>query len=181
MITDISVSTLKNQLNSPLLRLPAEIRNKVYTYAILSARIMITRAPEMNRRDPSLYFELPGLHMSCKQIWHEATALLPSRGTFDVSDDDEQFLLSRGLSPTISNLVTSVRISGSLACYIRMLAPYSRWRGTNWPVSRYLPNLEEIVYVKEVVEAELQGKLRKTLNVWTGDASIEIIFEEMLD
>ncbi|KAI4950348.1 hypothetical protein J4E91_004229 [Alternaria rosae] len=141
----MSANTLKNQLNSPLLRLPAEIRNKVYTYASLSARVTITRAPEMNLRDPSLYFELPGLHMSCKQIWHEASALLPSRGTFDVSDDDEEFLLSRGLSPTICNLVTSS------------------------------------VYVKEVVGAELQGKLREPLNVWTGDALIEIIFEEMLD
>lgn len=117
--------------------------------------------------------------MSCKQIWHEATALLPSRGTFDVSCDDEEFLLYRGLSSTICNLVTSVRISGSLACYIRMRAPYYRLQEMGTRVSKFLPNLK-VVYVKEVVEVELQGKLRKPLLVWAG-ASIEIIFEEMLD
>ena len=117
--------------------------------------------------------------MSCKQIWHEATALLPSRGTFDVSCDDEEFLLYRGLSSTICNFVTSVRISGSLACYIRMRAPYHRLQEMGTRVSQFLPNLK-VVYVKEVVEAELQGKLRKPLLVWAG-ASIEIIFEEMLD
>jgi len=118
--------------------------------------------------------------MSCKQIWQEAMALLPSRGTFDVSDEHEEFLLYRGLSPTICNLVTSMRISGSLACHERKLAPHYRWRGTNWPVSECFPNLK-IVYVKGPVEAELQGKLRESLLMWTGDASIEIIFEEMLD
>jgi len=119
--------------------------------------------------------------MSCKQIWHEATALLPSRGTFDVSCDDEEFLLSRGLSSTICNLVTSVSISGSLACYIRMHAPYYyRLQGMDTRVSKFLPNLK-IVYIKQVVEAELQGKLIKPLLVWAGNASIGIVFEEMLD
>lgn len=46
--TNTSSSTLKNQLVSPLFRLPAEIRNKIYTYVSFSVSIIVQKIYNMH-------------------------------------------------------------------------------------------------------------------------------------
>lgn len=64
-------STERNQTESPLLRLPAEIRTAIYAYALGAATIRVVRTTPMElRRD--------GLHSprTCRQIYKESQPLV---------------------------------------------------------------------------------------------------------
>ncbi|KAI4644125.1 uncharacterized protein J4E78_009709 [Alternaria triticimaculans] len=82
--TAMSVITLTNTLTSPLLRLPAELRNKIYIYVGHSEQIHIAAtitnaSPGDPTRNPSKFtmqFHLPGLLSTCQQTRSEATALV---------------------------------------------------------------------------------------------------------
>ncbi|KAI4641186.1 hypothetical protein J4E93_008065 [Alternaria ventricosa] len=73
---DVSEITRDNQLNSPLLRLPGEIRNRIYEYTFFDAKVMVTdpdwdwngRVPWRNER-PNHVLAI------CQQIRHEATSI----------------------------------------------------------------------------------------------------------
>jgi hypothetical protein len=70
-------STLHNQTNSPLLRLPSELRNRVYEYALGGDCEPFTiKASPIDF--PMTLLDLPALSLlrSCRQIYHE-TANLP--------------------------------------------------------------------------------------------------------
>ncbi|KAF2636612.1 hypothetical protein P280DRAFT_483574 [Massarina eburnea CBS 473.64] len=74
----IEAITKRNQIESPLLRLPAEIRNEIYTYAICNHTIK--RMSEKPRHEPSS----PGLGLTtiislpktCKHLHYETTHLV---------------------------------------------------------------------------------------------------------
>jgi hypothetical protein len=86
-MTNTLSSTLRNQLASPLLRLPAEIRNKIYTYVGYSTTVTVdivsTPFPVSDKPISHLYFKLPALQKSSKQIRHEASSILRKLATFD--------------------------------------------------------------------------------------------------
>ena len=68
------VSTCDNQLNSPLLRLPGEIRNRVYEYVFSGSETVVNhlyrnRWPHSKKSTP--------VHVlaTCRQIHHEASSI----------------------------------------------------------------------------------------------------------
>jgi hypothetical protein len=63
---------------SPLLRLPAEIRNQIYEYVMCNQTIAI------NARPPRSVFSLP---RTCRQIYHETELLFYSGNTFQTRED----------------------------------------------------------------------------------------------
>ena len=77
-------STQRNHRRSPLLRLPAELRNMVYTYAFMSATLNTIVA--LSRTDSPVYsitFDGVSLHSACRHLrdetysyHHRITALL---------------------------------------------------------------------------------------------------------
>ncbi|KAI4658703.1 uncharacterized protein J4E79_006461 [Alternaria viburni] len=82
----MSQTTLTNQQTSPLLRLPAELRNIVYTYVGLATIIRPYRLETTNTANtaPIKYaLELPGLLSASAQIRQEATPLIYAHALFD--------------------------------------------------------------------------------------------------
>ena len=83
-----AASTARNQEHSPLLRLPAELRNKIYHYVIVVERIRIwpsqmTMIRSREYRVCSFYVRKPTIHLTalsatCRKL-HADTALLPFR------------------------------------------------------------------------------------------------------
>ena len=69
-------STLQNQQNSPLLRLPAELRNAIYAYACTHARVQYwcSKGEFKTNFTP----DLDGLRLTCKQLYHEVPLNLHS-------------------------------------------------------------------------------------------------------
>jgi hypothetical protein len=63
---------------SPLLRLPAEIRNQIYEYVMCNQTIAI------NARPPRSVFSLP---RTCRQIYHETELLFYSGNMFQTRED----------------------------------------------------------------------------------------------
>ena len=179
-ISNTSASTLQNQLKSPLLRLPAEIRNKIYTYVALSTTIKVTGTFDRDQHSQpyTLYLRAPGLARSCKQIHHEATTLLYSLATFDITKHSTTFLLERGFNRNICSLVTSIRVSGILAFSVMSKSDsVTRSFRMNTTPAGYLPGLKR-VYVQKIYWDWKNLKDPAALRNWLGDESLEIIFEE---
>lgn len=78
--TDTSPNTLNNQLTSPL---PAELRNKIYTFVSLSSKIRVDRTiQKYNSGELVFKFMPPDLLETCKQTRHEATTVVFKLATF---------------------------------------------------------------------------------------------------
>jgi hypothetical protein len=73
--TNVDHSTASNSLNSPLLRLPAELRNKIYSYIFQYAHL-----PKRHPKGAIAF----ALH-TCQQLFHETSALLiVAFGQYDI-------------------------------------------------------------------------------------------------
>jgi hypothetical protein len=65
-------SALKNQNNSPLLRLPAELRNAIYAYAFDHATAIYYTAAKYECYDLGVRHDGNGLPLACRQLHREA-------------------------------------------------------------------------------------------------------------
>jgi hypothetical protein len=120
-------STLRNQQQSPLLFLPAELRDRIYTYHCGGMEIHIKgkhsltahvcfRRPKRSppTREPALHqwcYQIPppALTQVCKQLYAETSTLVLSLNEVGGGNREVlEFLISR-LSPTQMQAVTSVR------------------------------------------------------------------------
>ncbi|KAI4681740.1 uncharacterized protein J4E84_007335 [Alternaria hordeiaustralica] len=97
-----------NQLNSPLLRLPGEIRNHIYTYACRSTTVKHGKRPEVSER--SCLFTQTFL-LTCKQFYCEAIALLYTHATFELSGFGG-WAANVSLNPKYRNLISSLYMDG---------------------------------------------------------------------
>jgi len=122
----------------------------------------------------TLCLAAPGFVKSCKQIQQEATTLLYSLATFDVTNHSGLFLLDRVFNRNICSLITSIRMSGILACSVM----YKSYHGLMSPTTPagFLPSLER-VHVSEVYQDWKTIKDSAVLRKWFGHESLEIIFE----
>ncbi|KAI4629101.1 uncharacterized protein J4E87_003362 [Alternaria ethzedia] len=100
--------TTANQLNSPLLRLPGEIRNHIYTYACRSTTVKHGKRPEVSER--SCLFTQTFL-LTCKQFYCEAIALLYTHATFELSGFGG-WAAHVSLNPKYRNLISSLYMDG---------------------------------------------------------------------
>ncbi|KAI4629102.1 uncharacterized protein J4E87_003363 [Alternaria ethzedia] len=68
--------TLQNQLDSPLLRLPPEIRNKIYAYACSRTQAVFNNSPRARKSTAII--------STCSQMHHEAHAIFFAHATLDL-------------------------------------------------------------------------------------------------
>lgn len=130
-------SNLNNQLHSPFLRLPAELRNQIYQLAFANTTIKLI----FNNNDSNIP-TCPGCHfctqlrrlrgvsllLTCRQIYIEARSFLLPNATFDVREIGiEGFVAEYGKEQAAQ--VTSI------VCWHSEI-----WRGP-WPQKRYMESL----------------------------------------
>ncbi|KAI4920603.1 hypothetical protein J4E85_009370 [Alternaria conjuncta] len=79
-------ATVANRLNSPLLRLPAELRNLIYHYALGNSTVILAAHHD---RLCTYQHDTPAFPLLavCTQIHAEAALFLYSLNTFDIASD----------------------------------------------------------------------------------------------
>ncbi|KAI4658705.1 uncharacterized protein J4E79_006463 [Alternaria viburni] len=180
--------TLRNQLESPLLRLPAELRNKIYTHVGLSTTIeVIVIANHMPQAkdwgSAKLKVGLPGLLSTCKQIRQEATSLIGKSAILDLSKIDPRSWLEPRCKNKFSELITSVRIDyefAEVASGVSSLYLGQTIRAKTSPTS-WLPSLEK-VHVKSWGWRPFEDseKIKSGLRLWCKQDNLKVIFEDLL-
>jgi hypothetical protein len=106
-----SNSAISNQLNSPLLRLPGEIRTTIYTYVCISTTA--NHGHPANGSKEGCAFTQTFL-LACSQLYAEAVKLMYSLATFDLSSrmyEDSRLLCLKSLNPEYRHLITSIQVN----------------------------------------------------------------------
>jgi hypothetical protein len=110
------VTTLRNQRQSPLLRLPAELRNKVYAYVLGGREIELCgyqRCQICNQapyRDAISHYprNLLNLLHACRQCHSEARLLPFSSSTFIALPDEVNYIISRHFSHAQTHAIEAI-------------------------------------------------------------------------
>lgn len=91
-------------MQSPLLRLPAELRNAIWKLAYSDKRLEVRARRVLPRRRSFLYFEGPTPGLVCKQHWAEVIPIFLETCTFAFNDDSafEEFLTTG--SPVLAHV-----------------------------------------------------------------------------
>ncbi|CAN9304408.1 unnamed protein product [Alternaria alternata] len=113
---------ISNQLNSPLLRLPGEIRTTIYTHVCISSTV--------NHGHPA-YFPREGCAftqtflLTCSQFYAEALRLMYSLATFDLSGATtvhaSKLSCLKSLNPEYRHLITSIQADAYFAIDAKFL------------------------------------------------------------
>lgn len=159
-----SHSTVSNQHDSPLLRLPPELRNLIYKAIFYGyIRICITpRADWIHGQQPKVLFLL-----TCRQIHHEASSIFYSTCTFDFKFLHTIETFASTAEPRCVRSISSIRV------------PVKR---TNSPFidlvfrTLYLPRLKELRF-KGLVNEDKRERLRGAKFRADGKA-VRIVFED---
>jgi len=112
-------STTANQLNSPLLSLPAELRNDIYKLVFTTNTILVTGASTRflsPRTNDSTW--AAALLLTCRQINDEATALFWQLSTFDLRQCHYPDELRAMVGSDKCAMVGTIAMSGNLASAI---------------------------------------------------------------
>ncbi|KAL6707174.1 hypothetical protein ACN47E_004721 [Coniothyrium glycines] len=106
--------TEENRTRSPFLRLPAEIRNKIYKHYFEATTIRICKIPEG--------LKSPGLLTVCRQVHSETTPLMFTHSTFDTTSHDylcyavEQIQKAQPDKSYVSRITTIIMVYSQLLC-----------------------------------------------------------------
>ena len=178
--TYTSSSTHKNRLTSPLLRLPAEIRNTIYNYIGTCTTIKVdvwTQATASHGKTLRLKFQLPALLATCKQIRHGAKTLLCKLSTVHTDAITAFGWLHSDCDHAFCALVTCVRIPREFAVSVARGARARAFRSEDLAYSTVsLPSLEKII-VQGRTTAMRDG-IRVALRRWARNKALEVVFEE---
>ncbi|CAA9964039.1 hypothetical protein PTMSG1_07398 [Pyrenophora teres f. maculata] len=142
--------TESNQLTSPLLRLPAELRNKIYEYAcidttvrahqVMNLQIYRSNAPVSKRKPLAII-------STCKQMRHEASEIFYSHTTFDLIGPG----LSAYIPPCLHRRITSIlitdiqllRTSSAFLCGLKRVRFIGWFEENEEPILSIPPQLRE--------------------------------------
>jgi hypothetical protein len=108
-----------NQLNSPLLRLPGEIRNRIYEYTFSESVVVVSDG--YANRSYTRKNNTP-LHIlaTCQQIRHEATSFFWKHCTIDAQRSRYLGDVKKAMGSENCARVTSLNMrEGAVAVYIR--------------------------------------------------------------
>ncbi|RYN19930.1 hypothetical protein AA0112_g10922 [Alternaria arborescens] len=106
---------ISNQLSSPLLRLPGEIRTTIYTHVCNSTTV--NHGHPANGYKEGCAFTQTFL-LTCSQVYAEAVRLMYSLATFDLSSrqfEVSKLLCLKGLNPEYRHLITSIQVNDQFA------------------------------------------------------------------
>ncbi|KAI8934132.1 hypothetical protein NX059_012520 [Plenodomus lindquistii] len=105
--------TSRNQQFSPFLRLPAELRNKIYVYAVYDQIVSLSTSPGPHH----LVHNLQGLLVACRQIREECLLLFYAYCIFQIDDN----ILRAHLTAAQYERIRYIRIGDRSAQLWRML------------------------------------------------------------
>ncbi|RYN22680.1 hypothetical protein AA0119_g9952 [Alternaria tenuissima] len=178
----MSEITHRNRLASPFLRLPAEIRNTIYTYVGTCTQARVDVSTQQDTTDPLhqwrlvLQFRFPDLLVSCKQIRNEAKTLICKLMTVDTDLASAFGWLHSHCDHEFCKLVSCLRVPRDFAASIALDAGARALRFEN---RRYhtlsLPSLEKIVVKGKM---SMHNRVKVALRRWARNKSLEVVFEE---
>lgn len=180
--TSSSSSTHKNRLTTPLLRLPAEIRNTIYNYIGTCTTIKVDvwtqqATASSHGKTLRLKFQLPALLATCKQIRHEATTLLCKLSTVDTDATTAFGWLHSDCDHAFCALVTCVRVPRDFAVSVARGARARAFRSEDFAYSTVsLPSLEKIIVKGRTMS--MRDGIRAALRRWARNKALEVVFEE---
>ncbi|KAF2639451.1 hypothetical protein P280DRAFT_550206 [Massarina eburnea CBS 473.64] len=155
----------KNSSDSPLLRLPAELRTKIFDYVTSGSSVTLTMIncvgsnvepwdtkPCLRSTVPSTYtpFEHDfALARTCRQIYHETSTMLFSNTAFHVRGPNGLLVFNRLLLPSQRNAVKTLEVDRPLR------SPRLFTDGLGKPVSAMFPGLDSLTIEDEGLKASL--------------------------
>ncbi|RMZ66261.1 hypothetical protein GMOD_00005348 [Pyrenophora seminiperda CCB06] len=182
--------TAANQRNSPFLRLPAEIRNMIFTYVSKDTTI-ISVSSKGYRASCEAYwgrtigpdqtelrfFELPvPLLFTCKQIRLEATSLVYSLALYDVTD--HRLMGTHAFNPRSCGTITSLVVNVSWILDLHYLYP-----GTGDleppPDRAILPSLNRLCMDEGITWSARERE--KAVRVWFRKPELEVDIRDYQD
>ena len=149
------VSTRNNQLNSPLLHLPGELRNRIYEYVYFDAKVVVEDhyfSYSVPRRKKSPIHVLA----TCQQIRHEATTIFWNECTIDARVSFLRLDLQSAMGSSNCARITS------LVVHQDILSGQKEYNSTV-PISNplaYLPLLRKVVLEGYWFDEEAEAVLR---------------------
>jgi hypothetical protein len=153
---------MTNQQNSPLLRLPAELRNRIYELVFDSTLLSFA------------------LQHTCHQIALEASALFISHATFVIDFRSDMDTLLKKMGPRRCHAITTFRLSRYLALHLLELKRYAGWLpldnsgefpGLKWV---YAPDLRALLGN----EGPTREKMVAAVRSWFSIADLEVLLEK---
>lgn len=163
-------STEANQRNSPLLRLPGEIRNKIYEYTF-SGTSVYARNLRPRRKDlrphPSLVL------LTCRQIRHEATARFYNFTTFVFEQCEDVCYLVGQVGRRRASIITTIDVTGSCACDLAL--PMCGLVPEVWSV-HYLPGLKQVRISSDYRRLVSDEEVMANIRIYFGKTDLEVIF-----
>ncbi|KAI4685066.1 hypothetical protein J4E81_008878 [Alternaria sp. BMP 2799] len=180
--------TVRNQLESPLLRLPAELRNKIYVYVGAATVIqVVTRSPTPANAEEYtklLKYQQPDLLNTCKQVRQEGSSLLYKYALFDLSKCSLLAVLFHRCEDNCCERMISVRVRSKLLQRVvqKFLEKDDFWPDTYKGTISVLPNVE-IVRIVSSPDREWfeDNRVSAALRAWCGNNAPEVIFEDIYD
>ncbi|KAF2127147.1 hypothetical protein P153DRAFT_368483 [Dothidotthia symphoricarpi CBS 119687] len=170
---DLDRITQASQLNSPLLRLPAELRNKIYEYIFYDTRVSFAR--QVFFLPPRPYYPSHTILLACRQIWHESLPTFHRNIVlqFHCLRDLEDILTDKKYLATytaVRTIILDVSIAAKL--YLRTIPGKGEFIGT-------LPSLKHVRITKGRNSLpDLRAALFSTIRFHFGRRDIEVVFED---
>ncbi|KAF2833656.1 hypothetical protein CC86DRAFT_461962 [Ophiobolus disseminans] len=153
-----------NQRNSPLLRLPAELRNSIYQYALSSSKVVVhLPLGDPLYRGSRLPVSLRFL-TTCRQIYHETRDIFWASATFEFRDHCHLHeFVEHIAAPKKTALITSIEINVATAYGFKNEVP---------AVKDSLPSLQR-VHVQRPLKIGDSGTLNLLLVGLQKDATMQ--------
>ena len=143
-----------NARDSPLLRLPPELRNQIYANIFRNILVPIWQ----HKKIPGAAFAL----FTCRQLRYETSALLYTQATFDFRGyEGYSFILgipARVTGAQICNEITAIKLCSHTIIEIAIGRNTYLLRGLDFDHTRVLPKLRN-VYVKGARVGDLEMRL----------------------
>lgn len=169
----------ENQKRSPFLRLPPEIRNKIYQRAfsnfVAHMRLTKIRFPKSLPQFRYFHDNPITLLFTCRQIRHEASMFFYTLSTFSFRNymDMNGFVTAHG--PEKASMITSIRASAALIDFVLWENLGSRRR----LFDTELPNLRRVDVWNEHCKRVPLDLIEKAMKQFFGKAELEINFSSL--
>lgn len=145
-----------NESQSPLLRLPGELRNRIYELALSGTTWYIKNSNRVVANNTSKY--ILSLSRVCRKLYHETSTLAFTLGSFRAGDpkDVHQWLIRR--NEGAGNL-TSLSFESSVIGYyfegtIMNEAEHLYWWCKRWLTFTDLPHLQRVLIFVSIADWE---------------------------
>ncbi|KAI4681739.1 uncharacterized protein J4E84_007334 [Alternaria hordeiaustralica] len=178
--------TLRNQLESPLLRLPAELRNKIYVYVGAATVIqVVTRSPTPANAEEYtklLKYPQPDLLNTCNQVRQEGSYLLYKYALFDLSNCSFLAVLFHRCVDNCCERMTSVKVDWRPVQYAarNFLDEDGGWSDEHDGIISVLRNVETIHIEADPIRLWFKdSSIRAVLKGWCENHTAEIVFEDI--